>query len=281
LGLLATVGLGCSFFLFTQTASADVSGTLLTGSTGTVTATVSSVTFNNDPSAIGGIQFACPSGGGSACDSDVATGSSLIFNGCATGVNGSAGCLFNGEGIIVNSPITAGSIGQPNFLNFSNNPGLEFSLQGITTGTAAQTNCAAVTVNGASCVAFAGAALFLQLKPGNETEVTLSLTGQVTDNGIFTALSPTYNGGFSELLSQNLPNGMAPTPVNIQNYFCPGGVCNPSLSITSSQSGSFTATAGTPEPSTIALTLAGGGFLMFLRRRQSRRGDFSSSREST
>jgi hypothetical protein len=262
---MAMVGLACCFFLATQTASASVAGTLLTGSTGTVTATINSVTFNNDPAAMGGIGFACPANG--PCNSDVATNSSLTFNGCPSGVNGTLGCLFTAEGIIINSPIDAASIGETNFLTFSNNPLLEYSLSGITTGTAAQTNCAALTVNGASCVVFPGAALFLQLKPGNETEVTLSVSGLVTDTGVFNSASSTYNGGFSELLTQNLPNGMAPTPVNIQNYFCPGGVCNPNLSIMSSQSGSFTA-AAVPEPTTPLLMGIGLLAISFVLRRR-------------
>src|SRR2546425_7894254 len=70
-------------------ASAAVVGDLKTGSAGTMTITLTSVSFNSDPSAVGG---------GNA---EVATGTSLTFAGCASGVLGSAGCLSVSEGISV------------------------------------------------------------------------------------------------------------------------------------------------------------------------------------
>jgi hypothetical protein len=84
-----------------------------------------------------------------------------------------------------------------------------------------------------------------------------------------------YVGGFSQTFTDLLPNGTAPTPLNIQLYFCPSGTCvaadfQSGKSITSSQSGSFTAATVVPEPTTISLTLLGGllGALGSLRRKR-------------
>jgi hypothetical protein len=73
-----------------------------------------------------------------------------------------------------------------------------------------------------------------------------------------------YTGGFSQTFTDLLPNGMAPTPQNIQLFFCPSGTCTAAdftsgKTITSSQSGSFTATptAQVPEPATVSMSLLG------------------------
>lgn len=268
--LLATVGLGCSLFLFIQTASASVVGTLLTGSSGTVTATATSITFNNDPAALGGSNFTCPANA-PACNSDVSTNTSLSFAGCS-GVLGSAGCLSVQEAVDVNSPITPATVlPESSFLTFSNNPNLVFSLTAIPTIT--DENCAGL-IPGESCVIYPGAVLVLTLEANNTTEVTLNIDGMTSDTGVGgLATGGAYVGSFTQALTA-LPNGMTPTPANIQLYFC-GTNSSPTAaecaangaSITSSQSGSFTATSsGVPEPSSIALSLLGGGLLLVLRR---------------
>jgi hypothetical protein len=260
--LLPIVGLSCAFFSAMPSASASVAGTLLTGSSGTVTATINSITFSEDTSATGGTNFACPS---ALCDSDVASGTTLTF------LNGPA--LTTREGIDVNSPISAASIGEADFLTFSNDANLVFSLGSIFTYT--NTNCATLTA-GSSCVVFAGSPLLLTCQGsvtpgciGGETVVSLTLTGTVTDGS---GTPSTYLGGFSQTLSNNLPNGTAPTPQDIQAYFCPAGVCSTTAAITSSQSGSFTATlvSTTPEPSSMAMLLMGGGLIAIAWRRQSK-----------
>jgi hypothetical protein len=264
--IIPTVGLSCAFFMTIPMASASVVGTLLTGSSGTVTATIDSITFSPDSSATGGTNFACPS---AECDSDVASGTTLTF------ANGPA--LTTREGIDVNSPISASSIGEADFLTFSNDANLVFSLGSLFTYT--NTNCAALT-SGDSCVVFSGSPLLLTCIGGSpstpgcvggETVVSLTITGTVTDGS---GTPSTYIGGFSQTLSTPLPNGTAPTPVDIQSYFCPGGVCSTTASITSSQSGSFTATLGstTPEPSSMVMLLMGGGLIAIAlhRRRQTR-----------
>ncbi len=248
-------------------ASASVSGTLLTGSSGNVTATINSITFGRDSAAIGGTNFACPAApAATVCDSDVAAGTTLTFS------NGPA--LTTQEGIDVASPITAASVGNPDFLTFSNDPNLVFSLTGISTYS--NTNCAGVSAGGSgpsSCVVFAGSPLLLTCQgssaigcAGGDTLVSISVSGAASDG---TSPASPYIGGFSQTLTANLPNGAAPTPVNIQNYFCPGGVCSSTAAITSSQSGSFTATfIGTPEPSSMAMMLVGAGLLALTARRR-------------
>ena len=57
-----------------------------------------------------------------------------------------------------------------------------------------------------------------------------------------------YTGGFSQTFTGLLRNGNAPTPQNMQLYFCPSGTCIAAdfasgKSVTTSQSGSFTSSA--------------------------------------
>jgi len=262
--LLVIGAASCALLVSMSVASAAVSGTLLTGSSGNVTATINSITFSVDSAATGGTVFSCPS---ARCDSDVASGSSLTFSNTG-GINPALTTL---EAVDVNSPITAASIGEANFLTFSNDPNLMFSLNAITTYT--NTNCAALTA-GNSCVVFSGSPLLLTCIGsttagcvGGQTLVSLSLSGTATDG---TGAPSTYIGGFSQTLNKPLPDGSAPTPVDIQNYFCPGGTCSPTASITSSQSGSFTATLAstTPEPSSMAMMLVGGVLVALSARRK-------------
>ena len=260
--LLATVVLTCGFLLLVSTASATVVGTLATGSSGTVTATTTSVTFSNDSAGLGGSNFACPPAS-AQCDSNVSSGTTLSFAGCS-GVLGSAGCLSAQEAIDVNSPIGPGSVGENNFLTFSNNANLVYSLLAIATYSNA--GCLGLSV-GQSCVIYPGAALLLTLE-SNGTQVTLSVSGKASDTGIAgLATGASYVGGFTQLLTGNLPNGQAPTPANIQVYFCGTNnvttiaQCDPSAFLTSSQSGSFTANA-VPEPSSVAMVLLGGGLTL-------------------
>jgi hypothetical protein len=99
--------------------------------------------------------------------------------------------------------------------------------------------------------------------------VSLGVVGKASDTGVAgLAAGSNYVGGFSQTFTDNLPNGLAPTPQNIQLFFCPSGTCTAAdfssgRSLTSSQSGSFTASA-VPEPQTTALVL--GGLLVLLGR---------------
>jgi hypothetical protein len=246
--------------------SASVINTLLTGSSGTVTVFLDHVVFNTDSAAIGG------------GNSDVAAGTSLAFAGCASGVLGSPGCLTLQEGVTVNNndlTLTAPSSTNANsFLTFAAHPNLVFGINWPPGPGSANTNCATANANGLSCSVFAGSPIILTYANG-DTFVGLGVAGKASDTGVGgLAAGSTYSGGFSEFFTSNLPNGTAPTPANIQLYFCPSGTCvladfSSGRSITSSQSGTFTALAptGVPEPSSIFLgslgvlmLLVGAGF---------------------
>jgi PEP-CTERM motif-containing protein len=241
--------------------------TLLTGSTGTVTASLNSVIFNNDPSALP--SGTCTTTLARGCNSDVATSTSLAFLG---------GPLATGEGIYVNNndlTLTAPSAADANtFLTFASHPNLVFSINWPPGPGSSNTNCATANANGLSCSVFAGAPGVLTYVNGH-TSVSLGVTGFASDTGIAgLATGSTYSGGFSETFTDLLPNGTAPTPLNIQLYFCPSGVCTAEdfrsgRSITSSQSGSFTA-ASVPEPASISMSLLGGLLVALggLRRRR-------------
>lgn len=242
-------------------ASATVINTLLTGSTGTVTASLTSLIFNNDPAALP--SGTCTTTLGKGCNSNVAAGTSLSFVG---------GPLVTGEGIYVNnndlisSPPSAADANT--FLTFASHPNLVFSVAFPPGPGSANTNCATANSNGLSCSVFAGSPVILTYANG-DTFIAFSVHGQVSDTGVAgLATGSSYTGGFSQFFTSLLPNGAAPTPLNIQLYFCPSGTCTPAdfasgRSITSSQSGTFTA-ASVPEPQTTALVL--GGLLVLLGR---------------
>jgi len=242
-------------------ASATVINTLLTGSTGTVTASLTSLIFNNDPAALP--SGTCTTTLGKGCNSNVAAGTSLSFVG---------GPLVTGEGIYVNnndlisSPPSAADANT--FLTFASHPNLVFSVAFPPGPGSANTNCATASSNGLSCSVFAGSPVILTYANG-DTFIAFSVHGQVSDTGVAgLATGSSYTGGFSQFFTSLLPNGAAPTPLNIQLYFCPSGTCTPAdfasgRSIMSSQSGTFTA-ASVPEPQTTALVL--GGLLVLLGR---------------
>jgi hypothetical protein len=171
--------------------------------------------------------------------------------------------------------LTAVSAADANpFPTFAGHPFLVFSINGPPGPGSANTFCASANSNGLSCSVFAGSPGVLTFLNG-DTIVSLGVAGKASDTGVAgLASGSTYIGGFSQTFTDTLPNGMAPTPLNIQLYFCPTGVCQPSdftsgKSLTSSQSGSFTAFA-VPEPATISMSLLGGLLVALgsLRRRK-------------
>jgi len=244
--------------VFVSDASADVTKTLLTGSTGTATFSLNSLIFNNDPAALP--SGTCNTALGRGCNSDVATSTDLAFTG---------GPLATGEGIYVNNndlTLTAPSMTDANqFLTFASHPNLVFSMSSLGPGSS-NTNCATANGNGLSCSVFAGSLEVLTFLNGH-TSLSFGVIGRASDTGVGgLATGSAYTGGFSETIT-SLPNGAAPTPQNIQLYFCPSGACMPAdftsgKSITTSQSGSFTADSTgqippVPEPSTILLSALG------------------------
>jgi hypothetical protein len=267
LGKFKAASLAFASLLFVSNASATVINTLLTGSTGTVTASLNSVIFNNDPSALP--SGTCTTTLGRGCNSDVATSTSLSFIG---------GPLAVGEGIYVNNndlTLTAPSAADANtFLTFASHPNLVFSIIWPPGPGSSNTNCGTANGNGLSCSVFAGSPGVLTYLNGH-TVVSLGVFGKASDTGVAgLAGGSTYIGGFSQTFTDILPNGTAPTPQNIQLYFCPSGTCTAAdftsgRSLTSSQSGSFTASA-VPEPATISMSLLGGLLVALgsLRRRK-------------
>jgi PEP-CTERM motif len=245
--------------LLVSDASASVINTLNTGSSGNVTISLSSVIFNNDPAALpSGV---CTTALGRGCNADVASGTSLTFVG---------GPLATGEGIYVNNndlTLSAPSAADANsFLTFASHPNLVFSIVWPPGPGSANTDCATANSNGLSCSVFAGSPIILTYANGN-TFVGLGVHGKASDTGVGgLAGGSSYTGGFSDFFSQNLPNGTAPTPQNIQLYFCPSGTCvaadfTSGRSITSSQSGTFTASAAATVPEPGSLALLGTGLL--------------------
>jgi len=254
---LAPVAVLTGGLLLVSNASASVINTLLSGSTGNVTVSLNSVIFNNDPEPGAG----CTTTLGRGCNSDVASGTSLTFTG---------GPLSVGEGIYVNNndlTLSAPSAADANqFLTFAAHPNLVFSIVWPPGPGSANTNCATANSNGLSCSVFAGSPIILTYANGN-TFVGLGVHGNASDTGVAgLATGSSYTGGFSEFFTALLPNGATPTPQNIQLFFCPTGVCQPAdfqsgRSITSSQSGTFTA-SNIPEPSPFILSSI--GFLLLL-----------------
>jgi hypothetical protein len=263
-GMSAVAVLVCGL-LFVSDASASVMNTLLTGSSGNMTISLQSTIFNNDPAALP--LGTCTTTLGRGCNSDVANGTSLTFTG---------GPLATGEGIYINNndlTLTAPSGADANqFLTFASHPNLVFSELATGPGST-NTNCASANANGLSCSIFAGSPWVLTYNNGN-TFMGLSVNGKASDTGVGgLASGSTYTGGFSDFFTTPLPNGMAPTPQNIQLYFCPTGTCEPGdyasgKSITSSQSGSFTAEPKPfiplPEPSTVVLSSLGTLMMMLV-----------------
>jgi len=261
LGLAPVVVLTGGLVLVSN-ASASVINTLVTGSSGNVTVSLNSVIFNSDSAAVGG------------GNSDVASGTTLAFAGCAGGLNPpNAGCLTQQEGITVNNAdltLTAPSAANANtFLTFAAHPNLVFSIAWPPGPGSPNTNCASANANGLSCSVFAGSPIILTYANG-DTFVGLGVSGKASDTGVAgLAGGSSYTGGFSEFFTNQILVGgvlVNPTPQNIQLFFCPTGVCQPSdfssgRTISSSQSGNFTATS-IPEPS--AVFLGSLGIVMLL-----------------
>jgi hypothetical protein len=168
------------------------------------------------------------------------------------------------EGLVLNNAdltLTAPSAADSNtFLSFAAHPNIVYSINWPPGPGTANTNCATANANGLSCSVFAGSPIVLTYENGH-TVMGISMSGKASDMGRAGLASGTnYSGGFSEFVSTLLPNGMAPTPQNLQLFFCPTGTCTPAdltsgKSITISQSGSFTATPSSvtvPEPSTLS-----------------------------
>ena len=245
--------------LATASAFASPMGILGVGSSGVVDATLTSILFTPDPSAI---PLICP--GGISCNGDVNTGTTLTFVG---------GPLGTREGILINngapfgSPPPAGAGVFNPFFQFAAHPNLLFTLTGVSAGSANSNCVSASTGAGGSCsIDVAGTPSPVVLtKVGSSTLVSIGLFGTATDG----AGVSNWAGAFSATIPTT-------TPEDILLQLCPSGTCTAAdvaagrSLIVRSTSGSFNAIAGVPEPGTLSMLLTGAGFVLvgLVRRRR-------------
>jgi len=229
-----------------QNASANIIGSLAVGSSGSVTVTATSITWNPDVSSqpIHGAPWnmdVASSVGGVA--------SALTFAGCTTGVLNDPGCLGLAEGVDVGA-LTIGGPSPSPFITFEcNAPGvagcggageppvhadLVFSISSAGPGSSTAP-CTTSIPLGDSCSVFPGSPVLLT-DTASGTVASLSVFGTVTD-GVSTS---DYSGTFSATLT-----GL--TPFQVQQEFNQNG------SFSTSSSGTFVVTAVTPEPGTLTL----------------------------
>ena len=236
--LLAPLGLCCSLFLFIQTASASVTGSLVIDG-GTVTVSNSSLTWSSTPT-----------------PPTVDAISTLTYGPSNTTLAG---------GTDVNLMNLPQALPLSGFMTFTGVSGLNFTLDTIGPGSG-NTVCTptGLAANSGDCSAVAGQVIVLSQQLTG-TEASLAVTGTVTDS---TGIISNWIGLFSETIVSLPGDTGVITPLEVQQYF--GGPSTPNANtLSESYSGSFVAVI-TPEPSSIALTLVGSGLLLFLRRANKR-----------
>jgi len=183
------------------------------------------------------IDWQLPVDAGTGC---IATGTttSLSYNGGTLGPN-AMGTILD---LTTSTPLPVSG-----FMTFSGTP-LNFTLANLGPGTS-NLSCGTLTI-GNSCSVAANSPFVLTLLGGNQTAVSLTAFGTVTDG----AGSANWSGAFTT----QIPNM---TPAQIQTLF----LTNPTASINDTYSSGFVVTA-VPEPAT--LTLFGTGLLAVVRKRR-------------
>ncbi|MEO8593936.1 MAG: PEP-CTERM sorting domain-containing protein [Candidatus Solibacter sp.] len=220
-----------------------------------MTATLTSILFTTDPSALG----VCP---GAACNGSVNTGTTLTFLGGPLGTK--EGILIN-NGVAFGTPPPAGAtIVFDSFLQFAAHPNLKFNLVSVDPGST-NTDCAGLAI-GFSCSLLVNGTpspVVLTLIGSDLTLVSISLHGIAVDGS---GTSSSWTGGFSATIPGTVPFDLA-------TFFCGAdAICSPTEVQNSptlevpSVSGSFTASS-VPEPSTTVLMGAGLILLSFTLRR--------------
>ena len=219
--LVASVG---ALFLAACAANATVIGNLsLTSGTGELTVTATSIVWGTDTSTT-------PVSNGETTN---ATTLSFVGGPLATG---SAVDMAN---------LTINVIPSTPFMTFPNYPNLVYTLTAEGPGSS-NLNCAGLS-NTQTCSPFAGDPVVLELL-GGTTVASIFLQGTVTDgHGV-----STWSGTVTANIVTPLPDGSAPTPGDIQNYFA----THPNGSLTLPNTGTFNASAA-PEPGSFALMGAG------------------------
>jgi hypothetical protein len=167
--------------LLLPAASADVLGTLATGSGGSMPISLNFIRFTVDPSS-------APAG--PPWNGEVLPATSLTFAGCPAGTLGTAGCLDAApnnpnEAVEINHDmdLTAGTVlPEDGFFLFAGNgtthATIDYTLTQVLAGST-NTNCAGLAQL-ESCSFFPGSPIVLTLE-GTATTLTLNLTGTVTD----------------------------------------------------------------------------------------------------
>jgi hypothetical protein len=183
------------------------------------------------------IDWQLPVDAGTGC---IATGSmtSLTYSGGTLGPN-VTGTILD---LTTSTPLPVSG-----FMTFSSTP-LNFTLNNLGPGSS-NLSCGTLTI-GNSCSVAADSPFILTLLAGNQTAVSLSAFGTVTDG----AGVSNWSGAFTT----QVPNM---TPAQIQTTF----LTNPNAFINDTYSSGFVVTA-VPEPAT--LTLFGTGLLAVVRKRR-------------
>jgi hypothetical protein len=251
--------MGC-FLLLTVSASANVVGSLVIGTPGTVT--VSATTIDWTPGT-GGFDFT------------VNPTTTLTYDALNTPLCSGPPCTGATDGNLTN--LTQGVLPVANFMTFLDNvqptaTDLKFNLTGIGPGSS-NTNCSlAAVMSGLETCSITSGSPFILSDSSSGLGIVLDVNGTATDN---TGHVSTWTGQFSETIT-SCPAGVTctvgpPNAAEVQSFF----LANPATaSITSSYSGTFTANfTAIPEPSTIAMMGIGSGLILFAvsrRRRQNR-----------